>query len=97
MLAGVSALESLALATSVWIALHVGLAGSPLRGALVARIGERGFAGLFSLLSLGGLLWLLWAYHVAAQPGVNHDLWPVARWTAALPPPRTRARTSRSR
>jgi uncharacterized membrane protein len=85
MLAGVSPLESLALATAVWISLHVGLAGSPLRPALAARIGERGFAGLFSLLSLGGLAWLLWAYHVAARPGVNHDLWPVARWMLWAP------------
>lgn len=80
-----SPLEQLTLAASVWIALHVGVAGSPLRSVLARRLGDGGFAGLFSLLSLLGLTALLWSYHAAAAPGVNQDLWPVARWMSWAP------------
>ncbi|MCI0754334.1 NnrU family protein [Teichococcus vastitatis] len=45
-----------------WVALHAGLAGSPLRWRLVGRLGENGFRGLFSLLSALGLTWLIMAY-----------------------------------
>ena len=55
---------SMALAALFWIALHALIAG-PLRASLVARLGERGFRGLFSLLSLGGLIWLIRAYRFA--------------------------------
>lgn len=38
------------------------VSGTPLRGVMVNRIGERAVVDLFSLLSLVGILWLSWAY-----------------------------------
>ena len=55
---------SMALAAAFWIALHLVVAG-PLRAALVERLGEKGFRGLFSLLSAAGLAWLILAYRGA--------------------------------
>ncbi len=37
----------------------------PLRSALVAKLGERYFFGIFSLLSIAGLVWFAVAYRVA--------------------------------
>jgi uncharacterized membrane protein len=55
---------SMALAALFWIALHLVVAG-PLRTTLAERLGEKGFRGLFSVLSLGGLIWLIRAYRLA--------------------------------
>ncbi len=55
---------SMVLAALFWVALHLVIAG-PLRAPLVARLGERGFPGLFSLLSAAGLAWLILAYRGA--------------------------------
>ena len=55
---------SMGLAALFWIALHAVIAG-PLRAPLVARLGERGCRGVFSLLSAAGLAWLIFAYRGA--------------------------------
>jgi uncharacterized membrane protein len=57
--------ERLALASFVWFAIHAFVAGSGLRWWLVERLGERGFRGLFSLLSLASLIFLIDAYRKA--------------------------------
>lgn len=75
----------LALAAGAWISLHVAVAGSPLRRVIARKIGEPGFAGLFSLLSLAGLVWLVLAYRAAAAVGVNQDLWLPGRALLWLP------------
>ena len=75
-------MTSMWLAALFWLALHLFVAG-PLRRGLVARLGERLFFGLFSLLSVIGLAWLVFAYRAA--PFV--PLWPTAPWAGyvALP------------
>jgi uncharacterized membrane protein len=55
----------LVLAALLWFGLHVGVAGTALRGALVARIGERGFRAGFSLLSIGFIILLVGAWRGA--------------------------------
>jgi uncharacterized membrane protein len=55
---------SMALAALFWLALHLVIAG-PLRLSLAERLGEKGFRGLFSLLSAAGLAWLILAYRSA--------------------------------
>ena len=57
--------ERLALASFAWFAIHAFLAGSELRWWLVARLGERGFRGAFSLLSLASLVFLIDTYRKA--------------------------------
>jgi uncharacterized membrane protein len=53
---------SLVLAASFFVGIHVFISGTPVRGAIVGRIGEQAFRGLFSLLSLVGLVWMCFAY-----------------------------------
>jgi uncharacterized membrane protein len=50
------------------------LLSHPLRRAIVARIGERGFLGVYSLVAFATLIWLALAYR-AAPAGA--PLWPV--------------------
>lgn len=75
-------MTSLALAALCWILLHFLIAG-PLRPSLATPLGERGFQGLFSLLSVASLAWLAIAYgHASYAP-----LWgtpPGARATALV-------------
>lgn len=55
-------MRSLVLAVSFFLGIHFFISGTRLRGVIVARIGEQGFLGLFSLLSIAGLAWMVWAY-----------------------------------
>jgi uncharacterized membrane protein len=59
----------LAIAAAFWLAIHVGIAGSALRGAVARRLGDAAFQGIFSLLTVGALAALIWAFrHAPAQP-----------------------------
>lgn len=58
-------LTVLGLAASIWFALHAAVAGSRLRLLLVKRLGERPYRGLFSVLSVLALGFLIWAYRRA--------------------------------
>ena len=53
---------SLLLAGLLFVAVHIGVAGTTLRDRVVATIGERGYMIAFSLASLGGIVWLVVAY-----------------------------------
>ncbi len=64
-------MTSISLAALFWLGLHFIVAG-PLRWRLVAKLGERAFQVIFSLLSLTGLVWFVFAYRAA--PYV--PLWP---------------------
>ncbi len=55
-------LVEIALAGFYFLAIHFGIAGTRLRDTIVGRIGEKPYMGLFSLLSLAGLIWLIWAF-----------------------------------
>jgi uncharacterized membrane protein len=58
-------MPQLTFAALVWIAIHLGLAGTTLRDAVVRRIGERAFRGLFSVLSIIALVFLVRAWSTA--------------------------------
>lgn len=45
--------------------IHLLISGTRLRDVLIARMGEGPYRGLFSLLSLVGIVWLCWAYNTA--------------------------------
>jgi uncharacterized membrane protein len=64
-------MTSIWLAAAFWLGLHLIVAG-PLRWPLVDKIGEPAFRGIFSLLSLAGLVWFIFAYRAA--PYI--PLWP---------------------
>ena len=72
---------SLALATLAFVGTHL-LMSHPLRPALVSRLGETGFLGAYSLVSLATLGWMVFAY----RAGTDADpLWlaPLAWWPFA--------------
>ncbi|HEY4041106.1 MAG TPA: NnrU family protein [Rhodopila sp.] len=66
----------LIIAALVWIALHLGLAGTSLRGTVVRRIGDAAFQVVFSLLSIAALIFLVLAW-VAAP---TTPLWVAPDW-----------------
>jgi uncharacterized membrane protein len=53
---------SLFLGAIFFVGLHLGIAGSSIRGRLAAALGLNAYRGLFSAASLGGLIWLIIAY-----------------------------------
>jgi uncharacterized membrane protein len=55
--------------------IHLVVAGTRLRDALVRAIGEGPYMGLFSLASVGGLVWLVFAF---AQG--RGEAWNIAYW-----------------
>ena len=70
-----------ALAAAAFLGTHFVLS-HPLRAPLVARLGERGFLLLYSLVAFATLGWLVVAYRAAPATA---PLWPVgdALWTIA--------------
>ena len=69
-------------ASVFFLALHLLVAGTRLRDALVASLGEQAYLGVFSLASLGGIVWLALSFNRAtlegsallwdAGPGIKH-------------------------
>jgi uncharacterized membrane protein len=66
----------LIVAALVWLGIHFGIAGTELRGAIVARIGEGPFRGLFSLLSILAIVFLVRAWSTAGTT----PLWYAPDW-----------------
>ncbi|MGA7986413.1 MAG: NnrU family protein [Burkholderiales bacterium] len=66
---------NLVVACAAFLALHV-LPSTPLRAALVGRLGEGPYSGLFSLATLGAIVWMALAYRAAPLaflwPGLRH-------------------------
>jgi uncharacterized membrane protein len=63
-------------AALVWLGIHFGIAGTRLRDALVARIGEQPLRGLFSLLSILAIVFLVRAWSVSDTT----PLWSAPDW-----------------
>jgi uncharacterized membrane protein len=73
-------MRNLITAAAFFLLIHFGVAGTKLRDTILARIGMKTYRALFSLLSLGGIVWLVSAYSRAPfQP-----LWDVPPWTKYL-------------
>jgi uncharacterized membrane protein len=62
-------MTALVLSALLFVGLHFLISSTPLRGAIVARTGERAFLGLFSLLSGVLILWLVIAFRQAPRDG----------------------------
>ena len=70
----------LIIAAVVWIALHIGVAGSRMRDLVVRGVGEGAFRGVFSTFSIATLVWLSRSYAVAATT----LLWYPPAWLLVL-------------
>ena len=57
--------EHVAIPAVIFLGLHVFLSGTPLRGVVVGAIGTRAYLSIFSLASLGALVWMILAYREA--------------------------------
>lgn len=72
---------TLALATLAFVGTHL-LMSHPLRAGLVVRLGERGFAGLYSLVAFATLGWMIFAYRQGSDAGAwwiaPYEWWPFA-------------------
>jgi len=55
-------MNNLILAAVLWLGLHIGVAGTALRGVLVGVLGERGFRALFSLASIAVFVFLIYSF-----------------------------------
>lgn len=51
----------LVLAAAVFLAAHY-VSSTPLRSGLIAMLGEKAYLGLYSLVSLAAVGWMIWAY-----------------------------------
>ena len=69
-------MTSLILAALAFTAIHLGISGTTLRDTLVARLGLRGYMIVFSLASVGAIVWLVSAYNAAAYV----PLWGRLEW-----------------
>ena len=58
----VEAMWLIGFAGLLFLGTHFGLSSTPLRGVLTARLGERGYLGLYALLALATLSYLIWLY-----------------------------------
>ena len=58
-------MTQLILAALFFIALHIGVAGTSVRGRAIEKMGENVYRAAFSVLSLLGIAWLSHAYRVA--------------------------------
>lgn len=70
----------LALAALLWIGVHVGIAGTAVRGAAAARLGENGFRLAFSAMSVLSIVFLVVSYNAAGPT----PLWTAPDWLRSL-------------
>ena len=67
-------MTSLVLGTIFFVGIHLFVSGTRLRDRLTERIGEKLYLGLFSLASLGGIVWTCAAYSAAPAIILWQDL-----------------------
>ncbi len=72
-----SGVGMLALASITFVGTHF-LLSHPLRAPLIAKLGERGFAGVYSLVALATFVWVIKAYP-AASAEAPQPLWDTGR------------------
>jgi uncharacterized membrane protein len=75
-------MSNLIAAAAFFVLLHPGVSGSPLRHLFVRSLGDATYARLFQLASLGGVVWLGFAY--GGTTGAADKLWVVHPVTMGL-------------
>ncbi|MFN4353859.1 NnrU family protein [Parvibaculum sp.] len=72
-------------ASAFFLAIHLVVAGTALRAAIVGVISERAWFASFSIVSLIGIAWLSMSYNEAVT-GPNHLYWAPPIWAMHLSP-----------
>jgi len=62
-------------AAAVFLGIHLLISGTRLRDAVTGIIGEKAYLGLFSLASIGAIIWLVMAYNAAEPTAANVRLY----------------------
>jgi len=70
-------MTSLIAASFLFFAIHIFVSGTPLRDRLIGTIGAQAYRGLFSLATLGAVVWMGFAF--AATKNMDH-LWIAPGW-----------------
>ncbi|MAK83735.1 NnrU family protein [Phenylobacterium sp.] len=68
-------------AAAFFVLIHLLISGTRVRDTLVGRIGEGPYMGLFSLLSIAGLTWMIMAYGQVRGDAANDVYWGVGEAT----------------
>jgi uncharacterized membrane protein len=66
-----------------FVLIHVGVSATGARGVIVRRIGEGPYRGVFSLVSLALLIWMIHGFDVMRSDpfdALNVDLWSPPEW-----------------
>ena len=71
---GENAMTSLIAACALFFLIHAAISGTGLRGVLTGAIGEKLYRGLFSLASLGAVVWMAMSYNHVSETGSKY-LW----------------------
>lgn len=67
-------MTNLIAAAAVFFAIHIFISGTRMRDVLVGAMGERAYMGLFSLVSIGVIVWMAIAFnHAGAEKGSDAD------------------------
>jgi len=66
-------------AAAVFLAIHLLVAGTRLRDSLTGMIGEGAYLGLFSLASVGAIVWLVMSYNTAQAGTDNRQLYDLGK------------------
>ncbi|MFN3514037.1 MAG: NnrU family protein [Phenylobacterium sp.] len=64
-------------AAAFFVLLHLLVSGTRLRDAITGKIGQGPYMGLFSLASIAGLVWLIYAFGAARAAPENAAYWTV--------------------
>ena len=67
----------LATASVTFVGTHF-LLSHPLRAPLAGQVGEKAFAGIYSLIALATFGWMIWAYPEASAE--SYPMWDAGRW-----------------
>jgi uncharacterized membrane protein len=71
----------LVLAAVLFVGSHFSLSSTAIRDTITARTGLWPFLGLYSVIAIASLIWMIWAYVNAPYM----ELWPQTRWTRWWP------------
>ena len=81
-------MNEIIIAALLWLGTHLGLSSSSLRPRLVNVVGAQGFLGIYSLVALATLAYLIWVYGVVPRETYlwlpNPDLFWIAKITMPI-------------
>lgn len=66
-------------AAAVFLAIHLLVAGTRVRDVLTGAIGEGAYLGIFSLTSIGVIIWLVMSYNTAQAGSDNRQLFDLGK------------------